>query len=294
MKKKYLIIVLFNLLVNYLFAQYGGISTSELVALKLHKTYFVLDDGDTSKYNIAIKKATENYWKFNSYEFISFSKFEELKKDVQNCFVVKVHNGISGGMNADGSQHYSGPGSDGLVLTQGGAPFFRYPKTSVIHLPLKNWDIYALVEDIFNTESYDYKLGSYLQMMQKYAATIEASGESKLGYKKMLKIYNANKDVLNKKTLLINVDDMKDEQFQLESGIKKIYTKNFKLVTADVIERAIEKQDPEVIILHCYLASGMWQYFVTEAKEGKVIYCNLFKPNHISHNLTHMLEDLAK
>ena len=76
--------------------------------------------------------------------------------------------------------------------------------------------------------------------------------------------------------------------------IKKIYPKSFKLATPDEIASAIEKQDENALILNCALTSGWFHYYVSEAKGGKIVYADWFKPNYVEHNIVYMLKELAK
>lgn len=302
MKTKLLILSLFCILINSSFAQYGELTKSQLELLKKNKTYFVLDDDTTSLYNHEIKKLVPIYWKLNSYSFISLSQFsssESLRSESQNGFVIKSHYGARSAAFMEKSratgnmelQNTYSPSVDALVLVMGGnIKYGIYPKTSIIFVSVSTFDIGIMLEDALTVESYKHKLGNCLQAMQNFTSVLEKSGENKLGSREVKKLYNENRDSLKKKTILINIADMK-EQMELK-GDSTI--NNFKFVKADVIEKAIDAQDKNFLILHCMLTSYVYQYFVAEANGGKIVYANWFTPNHVSHNINHMLEDLSK
>lgn len=302
MKTKLLLLYIFVLLANCSFAQYGELTKSQLELLKKNKTYFVLDDDTASLYNSEMKRLVPKYWKLNSYSFISLSQFsgsESLRAESQNAFVIKSHFGALSSTfmeksratgNTELKNTYT-PSVDALVLVMGGKINYGiYPKTSIIFVSVQTFDIGIMLEDALTVEAYKHKLGNCLQAMQNFTSVLEKSGENKLGSKEVKKLYNENKDSLKKKTILINIADMKEQmEFKGDSTIN-----NFKFVKAEVIEKAVEAQDKNFLILHCMLTSYVYQYFVAEANGGKIVYANWFTPNHVSHNINHMLEDLSK
>ncbi|MFL5764142.1 MAG: hypothetical protein ACJ77K_09390 [Bacteroidia bacterium] len=98
--------------------------------------------------------------------------------------MIRVHNGTSYSTlatprsSADpviGDSHYAGAQADGLVLMMGGAPYYRHPQTSTIRLPLRDWGAYAFVESVYMTDSLNFRLGSYLQLMQDYLRRLDES-----------------------------------------------------------------------------------------------------------------------
>ena len=290
MKKQIVFILFFYHIIS--FAQYGNLNKTELAKIKSHKTYFVLDDDAYHPYNRIIKEAVEKAWTFNSYDFIPFAKFVDTSKNSEDSFFLRVDKNAHWKTSASGPTTLTAYEINGLVLIKGGTQYLHYPGTSLVYVSLPNWSVYTLLEDVSNNYSYSYKLDLHLLTMQEYMKTVDSSdGDGKLKIREAKRLYSKNKDVLKKKTLLINFQDMTGGEGN-EAEIAKIYTKAFKLGSFITIQEAIAKKDDNILILNCALTSGWYHYSVAEASTGKIVYSNWIKPS--SKKIKNMFTDLAK
>jgi hypothetical protein len=278
MKKLYPIIIGFIFIVNALPAQYGRLTRDKIKILKSSTTYFILEQD--SDYNAALKEAVTTFWSLGNYEFITYDESER----VEGNFVIKDQHGSSGYLPGTGTSRSGSIPSfpiDALVYTVG-----THPKQQPDHgqIPLYQWDAYVLLNDGSGTLEYLHKLGSYVQILQNYIKTLEESGKKKLSPRKTKKIYNKSKEVLKTKTLLVCRFDL--PVFEKKDPFLLYYKNSYKLETAKFIGEAVKKRDESSLVLHLVYTNRVYNYFVTDTKDGRVVYADWIKGRYFTPRLT--------
>jgi hypothetical protein len=285
MKKLVLLNLLFCVFaINSSFGQMGEMGIQDVPLIKKSKTYFVLDEEDSTDYNKSMVSAAKKFWKQTNYEFIKYSQLKDYVQKPNTTFIMKlifsVNTSNSTGNWAYGFNpstqkfqkdfHRSSPGLnyryDGIVMVSG--------EKKKAEFGWKDWLAYALINDINETESYHFKIGSYLQMIQNYITYIEKSGEKNLSLSKAKELYNVNVGKLKNKTLYINPADLPEKIKTIEQ-IKEAYQYNVKFATPKEIQKAIDSQDENIAVLNNVYTANRYYPYIFEAKGGNVIFLDM-------------------
>jgi hypothetical protein len=230
MKTNFLaILMLFSTIL--LTAQAPFPNKEEIKQFTVSKTCVVLEDDQLSPYNSFIKAAVKAYWKITPYEFIETSEFNVRRLNPQYSFIVLTQT------------NFERDKSNGLFnfinLLQGKDVKKLGEMPEICAIPLS----FAGVDDL----EYGYKLGAILSFMQKHAQMI--SDDPSLTGRKYLKYYNKYIPDVQKKTILVNQEDLVPEIATIDQ-IKAIYSNKIDIVTEDDIVKAIENRAPNTVILH--------------------------------------------
>lgn len=281
------LIFLFALLlpISQTFAQGGQMDQKDLAYLKKATMYFVIDGEDSSLYNKGIIAAAQKYWTFTKYDFIKYSEIEEYAKKPNSSFFLKltfgVNTGVSGGQYAykfnPNSGKYentfvnSAPGLsyryDGIVIVNG--------NRSNVKFAWRDWLAYALVDNVLEEKDFHFRMGNYVQMLQKTLEYFDKSGDKNLTLSKCKKLYNPNLSQLKDKILYIRKNDLGPKiNFQ---KVKGAYKYKYKLVGDAEIAKAIEEQDPNVVLLNHVTTANRYYPYLTLAKGGDIIYMDMQK-----------------
>jgi hypothetical protein len=203
----------------------------EIKQFNASKTCVVLEDDPFSTYNIYIKESVEAFWKITPYEFISVKDFNVRRLNPAYSFIVLTQT------NFDKDK------SHGLYnfinLLQGKDVNLLSEMPEVCALPLS----FAGVNDI----EYSYKLRPILAFMQKHAR--EISEDPSLTLRKYLKYYNKNIPEIKDKTILAEQDDLAPSISTIER-LHKYYSSKFEIVSTEEMQKAIENNSPNTVILH--------------------------------------------
>jgi len=206
-------------------------TTDEIKQFNASKTCVVLEDDPFSTYNIYIKEAVKAFWKITPYEFISVRDFNVRRLNPAYSFIVLTQT------NFDKDK------SHGLYnfinLLQGKNVNLLAEMPEVCAIPLS----FAGVNDI----EYSYKLRPILSFMQKHAQKI--SDDPSLTLRKYLKYYNKNIPEIKEKTILVESEDLAPSISTIDR-IRRYYSSGIKIVDTDEMQKAIENNTPNTVILH--------------------------------------------
>lgn len=206
-------------------------SKDEIKQFEASKTCVVLEENPFSSYNDFIKDAVNASWKITPYEFITVKDFNVRRLNPAYSFIVLTQT------------NFEKDKSHGLYnfinLLQGKNVNKLAEMPEICAIPLS----FAGVDDL----EYSYKLGAILSFMQKHAKMI--SEDPSLTLRKYLKYYNINIPDIKDKTILVVQEDLAPEIATIEK-IKKFYTNNIEIVTAEDIIKAIENKTPNTVLLH--------------------------------------------
>lgn len=194
-------------------------------------TYVVLEDNPMSEYNFKIKKAVENSWKITPYEFITAAQFEEMRKDIDKSFMVKLQVKFSGD-KLEATYHF-------LSVMLGAAVMRHTDMPDICSVPLG----YSSVDE----DSYTYKLESLVRFTQNHIRMLDQNPD--LIKSNIFQHYNKNRKETQGKELWLLEKDL-DKGVRSLSAIRKAYPHTVKIVTADDIEKAIEEKNENVVFLH--------------------------------------------
>lgn len=285
MKKSIILKLVFLLLsMQSSLGQSGEMGAEDIALVKKSKTYFVLDEEDSTLYNKSMRAAAVNFWKQTPFDFIKYSQLQEYVKKPNTTFVMKlifaVNTGSASGNWSYGFNPQNHKFEKGFSNTSPGLSY-RYDAIVLVsgdrkkaEFSWKDWLAYSLVHDVNKVETYDFKLASYLQIIQNFITYIDKSGEKNVSFKREKERFNSNKGTLITKTLLINKAELPDKINTL-AQIKEAYKYDVKLVTPTEIKQAIDKQDEQIVILNnVYTGNRYYPYFF-EAKGGNIIYLDM-------------------
>jgi hypothetical protein len=206
-------------------------TTDEIKQFNASTTCVVLEDDPFSTYNIYIKEAVVASWKITPYEFITVRDFNVRRLNPAYSFIVLTQT------NFDKDK------SHGLYnfinLLQGKNVNLLAEMPEVCAIPLS----FAGVNDI----EYSYKLGPILSFMQKHAQKI--SDDPSLTLRKYLKYYNKNIPEIKDKTILAESDDLAPSLSTIDR-IHRYYSGKIKIVNTDEMQKAIEDNSANTVILH--------------------------------------------
>jgi hypothetical protein len=229
---KSLALTVFSFLFTFMVTGQAPFPTDqEIKQFNASKTCVVLEDDPFSAYNIYIKEAVAARWKITPYEFITVKEFNVKRLNPAYSFIVLTQT------NFDKDK------SHGLYnfinLLQGKDVNLLAEMPEVCAMPLS----FAGVNDM----EYSYKLGPILSFMQKHARKI--SDDPSLTLRKYLKYYNKNIPAIKDKTILVEQDDLAPSISTI-GRIHKYYKGNIEIVSTDDMQKAIDNNLPNTVILH--------------------------------------------
>lgn len=194
-------------------------------------TYVVLDNNPMSEWNMKMQEHAKQHWHITPLKFINDSQFEQLRKDMDKSFIVRMK--------------------------------FRFPKDKVkanyIYFSIVNGAAVRSMTDMpeicsvplgyetADQSSWAYKLGSLLQFAQKHIKKLQED-PSIMG-QNVLQYYNKNISDMKGKELWVVQEDLAPEVRSL-SSIRKVYDGVVRIVTAEDIEKAINDRREDVVYLH--------------------------------------------
>ena len=194
-------------------------------------TYVVLDNNPMSEWNMKMRELAGRHWHVTPLKFIDDNEFENLRKDMDKSFIVRMK--------------------------------FRFPKDKVkanyIYFSIVNGAAVRSMTDMpeicsvplgyetADQSSWAYKLGSLLQFAQKHIQKLKEDpsiiGENVLQY------YNKNMSSMRGKELWVVQEDLAPEVRSL-ANIRKVYDGVVRIVTPEDIETAINDRREDVVYLH--------------------------------------------
>lgn len=211
-----------------------AVGTSEqLNTFKNTTTMVVLENNPLMEYNSKIKETVEKHWDISKYEIITFStaEFDKARMDPTKSFLVR--NTYYNDKDKTKSKF------DYLCVELGGDYEYVRQMPDIASVPI----CYSGVEE----ESYGYKLGLLCRFLQNH---IKLTTENpQLNKKNILKYYNSQMADIHDKTLYLVKDELNPD-LNTEAKIKALYPYKFKIVSREDVEAAIDRRDPDVVLLH--------------------------------------------
>ncbi len=195
------------------------------------KTLIVLGPNPISHYNHQIKKAVENNWEITEYEFIKYSEFEKYRKDPKYSFLMR--NLVVFEKDKTKARYRF------LSLMLGKRVVLMEDMPTLVGVPLSYREV--------DQEYWSYKLGVILRFIQKHVKLMKKNPD--IIEDNIFQYYNKNIKDIKGKTLYLVKDEL-DEEVNTREEIEEYYSYDFKLVTRNEVEEAIEAQDENVVFLH--------------------------------------------
>ena len=214
-------------------AQQAVGTPENLQRFKNTTTMVVLDNNPLLEYNFKIKETVEKHWNINKYDVVTFSSadFEKARKDSTKAFLMR--NTVYNDRDKTKSKF------DYLCVELGGDYEYIRQMPDIASVPI----CYNGVDEA----SYGYKLGLLCQFLQNH---IKLTTENpKLTSKNILKYYNSQMADIHDKTLYLVKDELNPD-LNTEAKIKSLYPYKFKIVSREEVEAAIDRHDPDVVLLH--------------------------------------------
>ena len=229
--RKLVLYVLFIAIFGNLGAQGIVPSRDDINAFFNTKTMVVLPDNPLLEYNIIIKKVMEQEWTITPFDFISFSQFEELRKDPQYSFLYMAQVTFEND-KTDAQYRF-------LHVSLGGDYFRKNQMPDLASVPLAYYNV--------GEEQYTYKLALLVRFVQNHIKLIQEKPE--IVSQNVFNYYNDNIKDIKSKTLYLLEEELAKE-VNSTARIKKVYPYKFKIVTKDEIQQAIKDRDENVVFLH--------------------------------------------
>jgi len=203
----------------------------EIKQFKDSKTCVVFEADPFSSFNSYIREAMAKNWKVTPYEFIDVNEFNVRRLDPAFSFIVLTET------------HFDKDKSNSVFN------FINLLQGKDVEKLNENPEICAVPLSFAGEDGleYGYKLGVFLEFIQKHAQLI-MEDPSKTG-RKYLKFYNQNIPALTKKKILVKKEDLAQDIGTIER-IKAIYSNDIEIVTEEVIMKAIEEKTLGTVILH--------------------------------------------
>ncbi|MCT4589898.1 MAG: hypothetical protein N4A71_18885 [Carboxylicivirga sp.] len=195
------------------------------------KTLVVMDANPMSDFNFKIKEVMETVWNLTEFEFITNEEFEDKRNDPAYSFLLTTV------ATFDADKTKARYNFLSLLLGETDTQVRDLP--DLCSLPLS----YLRVED----KSYAYKLEAFIRFMQDHVNLMNKRPE--LIKANAFKYYNSNVKSLSDKTLYLVKEDLAPE-VNSAAKIKSIYPYDFKIVTQDEVEDAIERKDNKIVFVH--------------------------------------------
>ncbi len=231
-------------------AQFGNGNSKEIQQLKQTKTLVVL--GYDAEYNKAIQAAVKKYWTFTEYDFIAGPSYKKYCGNSDYSFIMlyKIKD------YAFTSDFYHNIG----VSLGGSCEISNYKSVAYGNMiPMKHYK--AETECV-----------RAIQMMQQF---LEMGSKEKIAREddeKLVDLYSASKDEVQKKILYINENDILPEFSSLRK-VKELYKFEVRVVDAETIEKVIlEQRENAVVYKLAFVSRGYRYHIVAEAKGGKILF----------------------
>lgn len=233
MKKLFALITMGSLVYSLQAQQTVGRPES-LERFKGTTTCVVLESNPMLEYNVEIKETVEKHWDISKYEFVTFSteEFEKARMDPSKSFLMM--NTVYNDKDDTHSKYKY------LCVELGGDYEFVRQMPDIASVPV----CYEGVDEEF----YAYKLGILCRFLQNHIKLTTAN--PKLNKKNIIKYYNKTMAAdIHDKTLYLVDTDLSPE-VNTAAKIKAIYPYKFAIVNRDSIEAAIDRHDPNIVLLH--------------------------------------------
>ena len=204
-----------------------------LQRFKTSTTMVVLSANPLLEYNSQIEEAVKKHWDISKYDIVRFStdEFEKARRDSSKSFLIK--NTVYNDKDKTKSKF------DYLCVELGGDYDYIRQMPDIASVPI----CYNGVEE----SSYGYKLGLLCRFLQNHLKlTME---NPKLNTKNILKYYNSQMADIHDKILYLVKEELAPD-LNTEAQIKAIYPYKFKITTREEVEAAIDRKDPNVVLLH--------------------------------------------
>lgn len=214
-------------------AQQAVGTPDNLQRFKNTTTMVVLDNNPLLEYNFKIKETVEKHWNINKYDVVTFSSsdFEKARMDSTKAFLMR--NTVYNDKDKTKSKF------DYLCVELGGDYEYIRQMPDIASVPI----CYHGVDEA----TYGYKLGLLCQFLQNH---IKLTTENpKLNSKNILKYYNSQMADIHDKTLYLVKEELNPD-LNTEAKIKSLYPYKFKIVSREEVEAAIDRHDPDVVLLH--------------------------------------------
>ena len=226
MKKRLLLMIMVVLSAN-VYAQEYVPTVQDLNRFFNTKTYVVLDPNPISAYNFQLKDAVRNNWDLTEYEFVTYDKFESLRKDPNHSFLMEDIVVFERDKTKARYRFLS------LILGDKRARLEDMPTLASVPLSYREVD----------QEYWAYKLGVIIRFFKKHIQTMEENPE--MMDENILEYYNKNMADIKDKTLYLVEDELADEVDTREE-ISEVYPFDFKLVDREEVAKAIEEAREEI------------------------------------------------
>ena len=252
----FIIVGFFFCFVQNTFAQFGagtkltkGVQGTELIV--------VLDPVYGDAYNDAIQEAVEKYWTFTpKFRFISGPQFKQFCKDPKYSFLMRFE--MKDATLTEEAYINLGIINGGKACKQA----------------IEDWTAYANI-NIFNDGSYKTECIRAVQMMQNYLQLSSKNNISSLkNYEETYAIYNKSKVELEKKQIILQLDECLEE-FQDLQKIRTYYPQKLKFVAFEALNAATLKQNPD-LVYHVLArdTEGYRYHLFVQAKDSKILFAN--------------------
>lgn len=230
MKKRLFLWVIMLLSVNAFSQEYVP-TQEDLNRFYNTQTYIVLDPNPISAYNFQMKEAAKNNWELTDYEFITYDKFEGLRKNPDYSFLMEDIVVFERDKTKARYRFLS------LMLGEKRSRLEEMP--TLVSVPLSYREV--------DQEYWAYKLGVILRFFQKHIRTMEKNPD--ILDDNVLEYYNKNMSDIKDKTLFLIKDELAPE-VDTRSEIREYYPYEFKLVDREEVAQAIKDAREDVVFLH--------------------------------------------
>ncbi len=195
------------------------------------KTYVVLDPNPISAYNFQLKDAVRNNWDMTEYEFVSYDKFEGLRKNPDHSFLMEDIVVFEKDKTKARYRFLS------LMLGEKRSRLEEMP--TLVSVPLSYREV--------DQEYWAYKLPVIIRFFKKHIQTMKENPD--ILDDNVLEYYNKNIQDIKDKTLYLVKDELAPE-VNTRAEIEEYYPFDFKLVDRKQVEKAIEEGREDVVFLH--------------------------------------------
>ena len=264
MKKTILLLFVVLFYSSTLFSQKAVATQEQLEKFYKTKTYVVFDDDIFNTYNSAIKEAVEMHWTITEYEFLSMAEFQKKRFKSGNSFLIRTK--VFSEDNPKGTSYTF------LSLVLGGEYSTVNDMPDICSFPLSYYDV--------DYDKYDYKMPALVLFIQNHVELTK--NNPKLNKTNIIRHYNKNAENITGKTLYLQKDELASNVNSVQK-IKKYYSGNVKIVSAEEIHDKIVEKNANSVFLHkvgppkgsndkdrCYK-------LIIGAEDGKLYYSDYHK-----------------
>lgn len=192
------------------------------------KTLYVVIDNNSIE-SLALKEAVEKNWILSNYTFIDGEKYDNLKSDPNDYFLVKTEGKF---------KKEREPGIEFLSLVKGGGTNENggiNESSDIISLPMQS------IDDSDGT-IIPY-LGAYVKIIQDYVQRVQ---KKKISAHIGLSWYSNRLKEIKTKNVLISENDLSD--ILVDEDISDILVPQVKIVYEDEVDNALENKRPQTLI----------------------------------------------